>query len=190
MSYRNRCGGCKWFKRIGYPDGFKDRCVAFSSVRDTLMNCPKCTHYKPMGYEPENGLCYADFVAQCRLFYDRYLKAKGYIEPAFDDLTPTTLNSPAPFYHFELSKVNPRSDQQETVLMLDYCPTTTKSCMLYENFSDFNEIPPEYGDMHNPQMREQPPQFVYGYFSRLGDALNSMLKGCSIDLRKPIELYY
>lgn len=73
--------------------------------------------------------------------------------------------------------------------MIDFDAKMSEA-ILYENFDSVEQIPSEYGDVRNKNLPGQPPQFVYGYFSRLGDALNSTLKGCSIDLRKPIELYY
>lgn len=95
-----------------------------------------------------------------------------------------------PFFHFAVSRICPRTGRNIWALFMDYCPTDKKPAMLYENFESLSDIPSEYGDLTHTDMPAQPPQFVYGYFSRLGDALNSMLKGCSIDLRKPIELYY
>lgn len=93
---------------------------------------------------------------------------------------------------FQLCRVKdrPQTGRNIWALFMDYCPTDKKPAMLYENFESLSDIPSEYGDLRHPDMPAQPPQFVYGIFSRLGDALNSMLKGCSIDLRKPIELYY
>lgn len=107
-----------------------------------------------------------------------------------EDLTQTFVGNATPFFNFAVSRICPRTGRNIWALFMDYCPTDKKPAMLYENFESLSDIPSEYGDLRHPDMPAQPPQFVYGNFSRLGDALNSMLKGCSIDLRKPIELYY
>lgn len=160
-------------------------------VQKVAPSEPKCQYYKPFGFEPTNGVkSYAEFVVRCREFYYTKLKPIGYVSFEVYGQTPTTFDNPHPNYMFEVSRHNPRSGKVETVLILDFYPDDNISSRLFENFSCIEEIPQEYGDMRNPKMPEQPPQFIYGTFSRLGDALNSMLKGCSIDLRKPKEIYY
>ena len=129
------------------------------------------------------------FKERCVTFFNEKLKPLGYTGYSCDDLTQTFVGNVTPFFNFCVSRIDPKG-RNIWALSLDYCPTDNKPAMLYENFEEHSDIPSEYGDLRHPQMPMQPPQFVYGYFSRLGDALNSMLKGCSIDLRKPIELYY
>lgn len=190
MSHTNKCGGCKHY--LSYPD--RNNILVHECHRHFVKKVsprePKCQFYKPVGFEPTDGvMSYAEFVVRCREFYYTKLKPIGYVSFEVYDQTATTLENPKPDYHFEVSRRNPRSGNVETVLLLDFCPDI-KSVWLYENFAELNEIPQEYGDMRNPNLPDQPPQFIYGTFSRLGDALNSMLKGCSIDLRKPKELFY
>lgn len=133
---------------------------------------------------------FAAFKARCVEFFKERLKPIGYTDYTCDDLTQTFAGNATPFFHFAVSRICPRTGRNIWALFMDYCPTDKKPAMLYENFESLSDIPSEYGDLTHPDMPAQPPQFVYGNFSRLGDALNSMLKGCSIDLRKPIELYY
>lgn len=130
------------------------------------------------------------FKARCEAFFKEKLKPIGYTDYTCDDLTQTFVGNATPFFNFAVSRIDPRTGRNIWALFMDYCPTDKKPAMLYENFESLSDIPSEYGDLRHPNMPAQPPQFVYGIFSRLGDALNSMLKGCSIDLRKPIELYY
>lgn len=130
------------------------------------------------------------FKARCEAFFKEKLKPIGYTDYTCDDLTQTFVGNATPFFNFAVSRIDPRTGRKIWALFMDYCPTDKKPAMLYENFESLSDIPSEYGDLRHPKMPAQPPQFVYGIFSRLGDALNSMLKGCSIDLRKPIELYY
>lgn len=133
---------------------------------------------------------FAAFKARCKAFFDEKLKPLGYTDYTCDDLTQTFVGNATPFFNFAVSRICPRTGRNIWALFMDYCPTDKKPAMLYENFESLSDIPSEYGDLRHPDMPAQPPQFVYGIFTRLGDALNSMLKGCSIDLRKPIELYY
>lgn len=177
---KGKCGGCKYFYS-------PDRCFVTGYGRPTTIDEKECTDYRPMGAEPADGMCFADFVRQCRDFYDEHLKPIGYCDIDFDDDSTERWA----MYRMTLTRINPRTNQKEFVLHLDCEPSAdSKGLMLYENFGSHDRIPPEYGDLRLESMPEQAPQFVYGYFSRLGDALNSTLKGCSLDLRKPKELYY
>lgn len=180
MSVKNLCGGCKYFC---YPD----RCFVSAYGKTTTEYADKCESYRPLGTEPTGGMCYADFVKQCSEFYQEHLITLGYCGINFEDLSMQNWA----MYHMTLIRLNPRSGKKEFVLNLDFEPTSdNKKLMLYENFENFSQIPEEYDNLVTKDILQQPPQFVYGYFSRLGDALNSTLKGCSIDLRKPKEIYY
>ena len=185
---KNKCGGCKWLFAYSYANGDKCQCEALATLHDTKLTAPRCGHYKPLGTEPESGMCYADFVYRCKSFFNNRLAPKGYTMCVCHDLTGPAPTA-HPDYHVEFSRHNPRTDQNEWFLMIDFDAKMSEA-ILYENFDSVEQIPSEYGDVRNKNLLGQPPQFVYGYFSRLGDALNSTLKGCSIDLRKPIELYY
>lgn len=193
MSLKDKCGACKWLYSQLEPDNTVGYYCYRGRTQKTKINASKCAYYRPFGFMPDNdkALSYADFVEQCRAFYLTKLKPLGYCDIEFDDLTCTTRPNPVAFYHMELYRLDPRHDNKKVcALMLSYSAGDKKPLMLFENMCSFDYIPKEYGDLHKPEMPEQAPQFVYGYYSRLGDALNSMLKGCSIDLRKPIELYY
>lgn len=193
MSLKNKCGACKWhYSQLERDNTIGHYCRHGNTRHHTSPNQKKCDHYSPIGFEPEQGkgMCFADFVEQAKEFYNTKLIPLGYSDLTVDDLTCTTRPNPVAFYHIEVSRMDPRTNQKVCALMLDYSAGDNKPLMLYENMCSFDYIPPEYGDLRKPEMPEQAPQFVYGYFTRLGDALNSMLKGCSIDLRKPIELYY
>lgn len=197
MSLKNRCGGCKYYRAYNMKGLIEHYCVGVYSGRTvkTEKKTAACSHYKPLGTEPARVMCYADFVDQCKGYYHRYLAPLGYCACECQDLTPKYIDGATPFYHAEFyrpTKVDGK-DAQRVELMIDFCPSENnyhKAAMLYENFDCLEQIPEQYGDLRHGEMNEQPPQFVYGYFSRLGDALNSTLKGNSLNLRKPIELYY
>ncbi|RHR62675.1 hypothetical protein [Parabacteroides sp. AF17-28] len=107
-------------------------------------------------------MTFKEFKDICKAFYDANKVAQGYEMYDISEFSDTC-------FHFEVYQ------RGEWTLMLDYSMIEANkdhTCMLYENF--------ENGD----------PQRVYGYYSRVGDALNSMLKGSSLNDRKPIELYY
>lgn len=130
---------------------------------------------------------YESFKKRCIAFFHDKLLPLGYIEYEFYNLSVQVTH---PYFCFCVIRVD-RNGKEICAFNLDYRPADSpKPLMLYENFEELSDIPPEYGDLRNPAIPLQAPQFVYGYFSRLGDALKSMLKGCSIDLRKPIELFY
>lgn len=193
MSLKDKCGACKWYYSQLEPDNTVGHYCYRFSTKSTSPTTEKCLYFRPYGFIPEEGkgLCFADFVEQCRVFYLTKLKPLGYVDIEFEDLTCTTRPNPVAFYHMEVSRLDPRRNNEKVcALMLSYSVGDEKPLMLFENMCSFDYIPKEYGDLRKPEMPEQAPQFVYGYYSRLGDALNSMLKGCSIDLRKPIELYY
>lgn len=193
MSLKDKCGACKWYYSQLEPHNTVGHYCYRHNAQHTSPTTKKCAYYRPYGFMPEEGkgLCFADFVEQCRVFYLTKLKPLGYVDIEFDDLTITTRPNPVAFYHMEVSRLDPRRNNEKVcALMLSYSAGDEKPLMLFENMCSFDYIPKEYGDLRKPEMPEQAPQFVYGYYSRLGDALNSMLKGCSIDLRKPIELYY
>lgn len=193
MSLKDKCGACKWYYSQLEPDNTVGHYCYRGRTQTTRPNEKKCPYYRPFGFMPEDGkgLCFADFVEQCRVFYLTKLKPLGYVDIEFDDLTITTRPNPVAFYHMEIYRNDPRHNNEKVcALALSYSAGDVKPLMLFENMCSFDYIPKEYGDLRKPEMPEQAPQFVYGYFTRLGDALNSMLKGCSIDLRKPIELYY
>lgn len=106
-------------------------------------------------------MTFKEFENRCKAFYNANKIDQGYEAYDISEFSDTC-------FHFEVCQ------RGEWTLMLDYSAieTNKNTCMLYENF--------EGGE----------PQRVYGFYSRLGDALNSMLKGSSLNDRKPIELYY
>lgn len=193
MSLKDKCGACKWhFSQLERDNTLGHYCRCGGYAHHVSVNAKKCANYSPIGFEPEQGkgMCFGDFVEQAKEFYNTMLKPLGYSDLECDDMTCTTRPNPVACYHLEVSRMDPRKKEKVCALMLNYSAGDKKPFMLYENMCSFDYIPAEYGDLRKPEMPEQAPQFVYGYFTRLGDALNSMLKGCSIDLRKPIELYY
>ena len=133
---------------------------------------------------------YESFKKRCIAFFHDKLLPLGYTDFECYNLSFPFGWDVHPYFCFCVLRVD-RNGREICAFNLDYRPADSpKPLMLYENFEELSDIPPEYGDLRNPAMPMQAPQFVYGYFYRLGDALKSMLKGCSIDLRKPLELYY
>lgn len=132
-------------------------------------------------------LTFKEFKTRVTDFWRENLKEMGYeLFGVFNG----TIRSDCPYYAVNFTQFNPRTNQREYTLNLVYdCGTFEVN----ETFDDLANIPKEYGDMHedknNPEW-EQPPMFIYGQYKRFGDALNSLLKGDSINLRPYKELYY
>lgn len=131
-------------------------------------------------------LTFEEFENRVKNFWRENMKQMGYELPDFIDLTLGIPN-----YAVYFTRYNPRKDRREYTLDLSY--EDGYGFEVTEHFAELSDIPPEYGDMHedknNPEW-VQPPMFIYGKYNRFGDALNSLLKGDSINLRPYKELYY
>lgn len=103
---------------------------------------------------------YKEFHERCLDFYFKNKEKQGY-----SNVEIRGSENEKGFYTFCVAQ------KKEWTLSLDYTEGEKKPYMLFEN------------------MGNGEPQRVYGYYTHLGHALNSMLKGSSFNDRKPIELY-
>lgn len=129
---------------------------------------------------------FEEFKNRVIVFWRENLQSMGYEYPDFSDLTLGIK-----MYSVSFTRYNPRKKRRE--FTLDLIWDEKSGFEVNEHFEDLSDIPAEYGDMHEDKNRpewEQPPMFIYGTFKRFGDALNSLKKGDSINLRPYKELYY
>lgn len=91
MTYKDKCGGCK-YHRIRYENDRLTGSVCIQHYTSPVkITERKCGHYKPLGFEPANGtMCYADFYIQCSKFFKEKMVALGYEIIDMCDLTQDT----------------------------------------------------------------------------------------------------
>lgn len=131
-------------------------------------------------------LTFEEFENRVKNFWRGNMEQMGYECPDVFDSSLVRDSYSATFTRFD-----PRT--QRRVYTLDLSYEDGYGFEVTEHFAELSDIPPEYGDMHEDKNKPewvQPPMFIYGKYNRFGDALNSLLKGDSINLRPYKELYY
>lgn len=124
---------------------------------------------------------FEEFIKKVREVYEKHMEPRGYKWPVcgivhYDD-----------WYSVEFVRNGVFTIEIHWYKNYDGKPAFE----LCEHFCEFENIPKEYGDMHDTNKDwEQVPMFIYGVYRRFADALKSLVKGDSFDLRPYKELYY
>lgn len=121
-----------------------------------------------------------EFYKGVREAYEKYMKQNGY-----EWNEPLGVDHDDEWYHIEFVRKGVWTIQIHWYKGYGF--------ELTEQFDSLESIPAEYGDMHehkdNPEW-VQVPMFIYGTYKRFADALKSLVKGDSFDLRPYKSLYY